>query len=81
MGFGTNLKRLRETAGLSQLELGARAGGINPTRISAMERDEDANPTRETIEALARGLGCRQGELLDGADVDKESRTQVVVEE
>jgi predicted ATPase/DNA-binding XRE family transcriptional regulator len=54
--FGEHLRRLRETAGLSQEELAERAG-LSPAAVSALERGHRRNPYPQTIRALSDALG------------------------
>lgn len=49
-----NLKRIRRSQGLSQIELAEKAG-VSQGLISRMERG-DANPTLDVIEAVAAAL-------------------------
>ncbi len=53
--FGTELRRLRLAAGLSQEELAERAG-LSAETISALERGARRAPYRHTIELLGRAL-------------------------
>jgi transcriptional regulator with XRE-family HTH domain len=65
--FAANLRRHRETSGLSQEAL-ADACDLHRTEISLLERSK-RSPRLETIVILARGLGLpSSGELLDGID-------------
>ncbi|MCG8405530.1 MAG: helix-turn-helix domain-containing protein [Phycisphaerales bacterium] len=60
--FGKRVRLLRDRQGITQEELGARAG-FHSQRISEFERGE-ANCTLETIERLAAGLKCEPAELF-----------------
>ena len=62
--FGANLRRLREAAGLTQMELGNRCDMQNSV-ISRYERGL-RDPQLEAIAALARGLGVQAAELVEG---------------
>jgi predicted ATPase/DNA-binding XRE family transcriptional regulator len=53
--FGSQLRRLREAAGLTQEELALRAG-LSPRAISALERGERQRPYPYTVRALAEAL-------------------------
>jgi transcriptional regulator with XRE-family HTH domain len=53
--FGQRLKRLREAAGLTQLEL-ADAAGMHRFGVAKLERDE-YSPSWDTVQALCQGLG------------------------
>ena len=61
--FGTNLRRLREAAGLTQMELGNRCNMQNSV-ISRYERGL-RDPQLEAIAALAEGLGVRAADLVE----------------
>ena len=50
--FGGELRRYRESAGLSQEELAERAG-LTAKGISALERGERQHPYPQTVRALA----------------------------
>jgi transcriptional regulator with XRE-family HTH domain len=60
--FGAEVRRLRTAAGLSQMELGARAD-VHFTEVSRIER-EARDVQLSTIVKLARGLGITPLELL-----------------
>lgn len=60
--FGKRVRTLRDRLGITQEELGAKAG-FHSQRISEFERGE-ANCTLETIERLAKGLKCEPAELF-----------------
>jgi transcriptional regulator with XRE-family HTH domain len=67
MTFGARLRQLRKNAGLSQEELGERAG-VSVRAISDMERGRARSPQRRTAEALfdALSLDARSREELRG---------------
>ena len=60
--FGEKLRKLRKERGISQEELGGRAG-LHRTYVSSVERGE-RNVSLETIDKLARGLGLPMGDLM-----------------
>ena len=60
--FGTNLKRIREEAGLSQEDLMDLAG-VHRTQISEYERGKRV-PKVGTVERLSRALGVPFGEFF-----------------
>lgn len=62
--FGANLRRLREAAGLTQMELGNRCNMQNSV-ISRYERGL-RDPQLEAVAALAAGLGVRAADLVEG---------------
>ncbi len=61
---GENIRRLRKNAGWSQEELAATCG-LHRTYIGAIERGE-RNVSLENIVEIARTLGVRPSELLEG---------------
>ena len=61
--LAANMKRLRQSKGWSQEELGARAG-LHRTFVSQIERGAK-NPTLKAVDKLAVALGGRVGELVD----------------
>lgn len=62
--FGQRVRDVRKDLGLSQEELGFKAG-LNRTYISDIERGTK-NPTIVTIDTLARTLGMSISELFAG---------------
>jgi transcriptional regulator with XRE-family HTH domain len=63
--IAANVRRRREAAGLSLAQL-AELAGIAKGTVSAIEAGE-ANPTVDTVYALAAALGCAMAELLADA--------------
>ena len=61
--LGSNVRRLRESAGWSQEEYADRAG-IHRTYVSDIERGQ-RNPSIALVERLAAPFGVRPGSLLD----------------
>lgn len=59
--FGTLLRRHRLAAGLSQEELGERAG-VSVRGVSALERGFRRAPQRETIALLVKALGLNESQ-------------------
>jgi transcriptional regulator with XRE-family HTH domain len=55
--FGSQVRRLRLTAGLTQAQLGARTHVVS-TRITQVERSSGAKPTQELARALDIALGA-----------------------
>ncbi|MCH7700351.1 MAG: helix-turn-helix transcriptional regulator [Planctomycetes bacterium] len=62
--FGERVRELRKRSGLTQAELAGRCGShVEMQRIGEIERGE-RNCTLETVEAVAKGLGCEPAELF-----------------
>src|SRR5215210_1702072 len=59
--FGERLRRLRETAGLTQEELASRAG-LTAKAVSALERGERKRPYPHTVRSLAEALELSERE-------------------
>jgi len=62
--IGVNIRRLRESARLTQQAL-AQAAGIGRVTLVRIENGEQS-PRYETLVSLARALGRQMGEFLDG---------------
>jgi transcriptional regulator with XRE-family HTH domain len=58
-----NLKRIRESQGLSQSAL-SQLAGVNQSTIGRIEADE-CSPTWAVLEVLRDSLGCSTSELTD----------------
>jgi len=63
--FGALVRAKREAAGLSQEELGFRAG-LHRTYVGSVERGE-RNITLANVYRLAKALGCSATELMPEA--------------
>ena len=59
----TRLKNLREGKGLTKYRL-AKLSGISQTYIYRIEQGEIKNPRRDTLQALAKGLGITLAQLI-----------------
>jgi transcriptional regulator with XRE-family HTH domain len=62
--FARNLKAARESAGVSQMDLGL-AVGLHPTAVARLETGQ-RDPRLATIVKLARGLDIPAAELVSG---------------
>jgi transcriptional regulator with XRE-family HTH domain len=62
--FGQNLRRCRQRAGLSQEELGERAG-LHRTEVGKLEKGERL-PRVDTMLRLAGAMALRPEELVEG---------------
>jgi transcriptional regulator with XRE-family HTH domain len=62
--FGENLVRCRKQAGLSQEQLGYRAG-LHRTAVGLIERGS-RTPRIDTLVKLSAALGVDSGDLLEG---------------
>ena len=58
------LARLRSEAGLSLYELSQRSG-INRSNLHRLENGVITDPSQETLNRIARALGCEPEELYD----------------
>ena len=70
--FGDNIKRLRESKGLSQDELAKKAGCTSRSTISCIESGK-RDCTQKQVLALAKALGVSPGELFE----DNENSAQL----
>ena len=62
--LGQRVKRLRESLGISQMELALRCEMPTTSQIGALELGE-SNPTFATLKKLAKGLDLSVDELLN----------------
>lgn len=68
--FGAVVKDLREARSLSQSKLADRAG-LTQSYISMIEaRTRGWRPSRAVVQALATGLGVKERQLLEAAQMD-----------
>lgn len=67
MSVGENLKRIRESRGLSQMEL-ARQVGVSGPMITQIERGTK-NPSLQVSAEIVKVLECRLEDLLDSGKV------------
>lgn len=62
---GARMREARLRAGLSQQALAQRIGW-DQSRVSAHERGKIRNPGADKMAMLARAIGCRMEDLMDG---------------
>lgn len=65
--FAANVRRLRKERGLTQERL-AELSDLHMTDIARIET-QGRDPGVKVIAKIARGLGCRAGELFEGIDL------------
>ena len=61
--LGTQLRRLREAAGITQEELAFRAG-LTPNAVSDLERGKTRRPYPHTVRSLANAIGLSEDERM-----------------
>ena len=61
--FGAYLRRLRQTAGLTQEELASRAG-LSPNAVSSLERGTRRRPQPHTVRSLSDALNLSEDERV-----------------
>ncbi len=64
MAFCDRLRTLRETQGLTLMQL-SRMIGVSEATVQRYESGEIVNPRREKVAALAKALGVTEAYLLD----------------
>ena len=70
MRVGENIRRLRKSMGLTQVQL-AKRSGLSQSGISDIEKSVN-NPSTETIRLIAAALGVSVSDLID-TDISKET--------
>ncbi len=73
IALGQTIRELRASAGYSQ-EKFAVAAGVHRTYMGNLERG-DTNPSLETLEGVAAGLGIKVWELLERAETRNTGKT------
>lgn len=71
--LGAHVQQIREQRGMTQRQLAAGTGIMNPGSISKIERGVAA-PSLETLDMIARALGLEIKDLFDWGD-EKAKRT------
>lgn len=66
--IGTKIKLIRTKLGISQEELGYRAG-INKNSVGSIERGE-SSPTIDTLDMIAKALEISLVDLVDTSKID-----------
>ncbi|MBI3999608.1 MAG: helix-turn-helix domain-containing protein, partial [Candidatus Omnitrophica bacterium] len=70
--LGETLRRLRERQGLSGAELCRRSGGLDPRTLVAIEKGRIKNPSIESLQKLASGLGCLVKDIFAACEMELE---------
>ena len=70
MRIGQKIRIIRESKGLTQIELYVRSG-ISPVTISGIETGRVVNPRMETIVSLARGLEVDLNQLVEDVEFEQ----------
>lgn len=63
MGFGDNIRRLREERGMTQEQLASRLG-VTRTAVTQWE-SESTHPRMGSLEAMAALFGVRKSDIVD----------------
>lgn len=63
---------LRQSKGLSGVEMCRRAGDLDPKTLTALEKGRIKNPSIRTLESVARGLGVAVSDLFKNAELNVE---------
>ncbi|MGH8651193.1 MAG: helix-turn-helix domain-containing protein [Burkholderiales bacterium] len=74
MAIGEKIKKLRLAAGLNQKQVAVKAD-IDQGGLSKLERGLTTNTTLETLQSIARALGCSVVDLLDEEHKQKPKKT------
>ncbi len=68
--LGKTILKLREGAGLSGVELCRRSGDLDPRTLNAIEKGRIQNPSLESLQRIAQGLGCLVRDLFTQAEME-----------
>lgn len=72
INIGRTVRLLREAQRLTGAELCKRSGGLDPKTLTAVEKGRIKNPSIQTLEGLARGLGTTVSSLFRHAELGSE---------
>lgn len=72
INIGRTVKLLREKQNLTGAELCKRSGGLDPKTLTAVEKGRIRNPSIQTLEGLARGLGMTVSAIFRQAELGSE---------
>ena len=61
--IGSNIKKLRETAGISQDRL-SKLADISSNTVAKLELNESPNPTIETLQKIAKALNVKVDDII-----------------
>ena len=68
--LGKKIRELREKCSLTGVELCRRSKGVDPRTLSAIEKGRIRNPSLETLQEIAGGLGCLVRDFFTQAEMD-----------
>ena len=68
--IGKTILKLREKAGLTGAELCRRSGSLDPRTLNAIERGRIRNPSLDSLQRIAKGLGCLVRDLFTHAEME-----------
>jgi len=71
------IRSMRLARGLSGAELCRRAGDMDPKTLTAIEKGRIKNPSMQTLQSLARGLGTTVSEIFRFHEQDQERHLYV----
>lgn len=69
LGLGEAVRRLREKASLSGAELCRRSKRLDPRTLTAIEKGRIRNPSLQSLQGIAQGLGCLVRDLFTPAEM------------
>lgn len=72
INIGRTVRLLREDQKISGAELCKRSGGLDPKTLTAVEKGRIRNPSIQTLEGLARGLGTTVSAIFRQAELGSE---------
>ncbi len=72
LNVGQTVRLLREQKRLTGAELCKRSGGLDPKTLTAVEKGRIRNPSIQTLEGIARGLGVTVSAIFRQAELGSE---------
>lgn len=73
--LGSNIRRIRKSLGISINKLST-LSGISLGYLSDLENNKSSNPTKETLEKIAKALGVPVEKLLEDSSKDNNKETE-----
>lgn len=79
MTLGQRIKSIRQSQGITQSDV-ENTSGLKREYLSKIENDELDNPTKRTLEKIAKAINTTAGSLIDGdfTNEERQSKSQII---